>query len=348
VLVVSDDGHEGQRLQPLPGSDAAPLGGSALALRNVRHEYALTNTPIELSPDGTLLAFERGGRPFVRHLSSGVEVPLVRGRIRDVDCRFVGFAPDSRRIAYTLGASMQMEGPPSILPVPAGVYVATVQVQGPPEGVRSPAPVLRVVSNSRLPGARTDDSVSFWSDDGAALIGRARVSDYVEALVRRPVDGGRAITLHSVRANLGMLQLHTRGGLAVFQYTALNRYNRPTTTSLATLPIVPGSAPAQPRTLVPLRHNNAGPELSPDGTLVAYTDLDAERALHLYVVPVDGSAAPRALHACRFTCDARWESPTTLLLVTHEGALRRLRIDGGAPETLVADGAVTVLVGGGP
>ena len=334
VLVVSSDGHDGQRLQPLPGSDATPLGGSALALRGIRHEYALTNTTVELSPDGTLLAFERGGRPFVRHLPSGVEIPLVRGRIRDVDCRFVGFAPDSRRIAYTLNASQQMEGPPSIFPVPAGVYVATLRLQGPPEGARSPAPVLSVVSNTRLPGARTDDSVSFWSDDGAALLGRARSSDYVEALVRRPVDGGRATTLQSVRAYLGMIQLHARGGLAVFQYTALTPNNRPASTSLAALPIAPGTAPTQPRTLVPLR-------------LVAYTDLDAQRAMHLYVVPVDGSGAPRALHDCRFTCDARWESPTTLLLA-NGGALLRLRVDGGAAETLVPDGVDAVLVGGGP
>ncbi len=345
MLVVRADGPDRQRLQPLPAPDATPLGGSALELRGVGHEYPLTNTTVELSPDGTLLAFERGGRPFVRHLASGVEVPVVRGRIRDVDCRFVGFSPDSRRLAYTLAATQSMEGPPSIFPVPAGVYVATLQV--PPEGARSPAPVLRVVSNSRLPGARTDDSVSFWSDDGRALLGRHRTSELVEELVRRPVDGGPATTLQTVRAFLGMTQLHTRGDRAVFQYSPPVISNRPNPTSLVTLPIAPGTAPTPPRTLTSLRHNNAGPELSPDGTLVAYTDLDAERAMHLYVIPVDGSAAPRALHACRFTCDARWESPSTLLLVSGESLLR-LRVDGGAAETLVPDGVVTVLVGGGP
>lgn len=347
VLVVTTDGPERQRLRPLPAPDATPLGGGALELHGVAHEYALTNTTIELSPDGTLLAFERGGRPFVRHLPSGVEVAVVRGRIRDVDCRFVGFSPDSRRLAYTLGATQSMEGPPSIFPVPAGVYVATLRLQGPPEGASSPVPVLRVVSNVRLPGARTDDSVSFWSDDGAALLGRHHTSEFVEELIRRPVDGGPATTLQTVRAFLGMIQLHTRGDRAVFQYSAPIISNRRNPASLVTLPIAPGTAPTQPRTLAPLGHHNAGPELSPDGTLVAYTDVDAQGAMHLYVIPYDGSAAPRALHDCRFSCDLRWESPSTLLLVSGESLLR-LRVDGGAAETLVPDGVVTVLVGGGP
>lgn len=345
VLVVTTDAQgNSQPLQPLPAPDAAPLGGAPLALRNFRHEYALTNASAELSPDGTLLAFERAGRPFVRHLPSGVELALVRGRSRDVDYRFVGFAPDSRRLAYTLSASQTMEGPPSIFPIPAGVYVATLQVQEPSPGARAPRPSLRVLRNTRLQG--TDENVSFWSDDGAALLGRTHITEYTEALRRTPVDGGAPTTLHTVRAQLGMIQLHTRGDRAVFQYTALNPYNRPTTTSLATLPLAPGAAPAAPRVLVPLRHNNTGPELSPDGTLVAYTDLDPDRAMHLFVVPFDGSSPPRALHPCRFTCDARWESPSTLLLV-HGESLVRVRVEGGAPETLVPQGVETVLVGGG-
>lgn len=345
TLVVTTDEQGNQRLLPLPAPDAAPLGGAPLALRGLDHAYALTNTAAELSPDGALLAFERGGRPFIRHLPSGVELALVRGRIRDVDCRFVGFAPDSRRLAYTLSETQRMEGPPSIFPIPAGVYVATVQVQAPAPGARSPLPTLRVVRNARLPG--TDENVSFWSDDGAALLGRARVNDYTEALRRTPVDGGPVTTLHTVRSHLGMIQLHARGDRAVFQYRALDAHNRPTTTSLATLPLAPGAAPAQPRTLVPIRHNNAGPELSPDGALVAYTDRGPDNALQLFVVPIDGASAPRALHPCRFTCDARWESPTSLLLV-HGESLLRLRLDGGAPETLVPRGVVTMLVGGGP
>lgn len=346
VLVVTTDAQgNGQQLQRLPAPDAAPLGGRPLALRGVDHAYALINTTAELSPDGTLLAFERGGRPFIRHLPSGVELALVRGRIRDVDCRFVGFAPDSRRLAYTLSETQTMEGPPSIFPIPAGVYVATVQVQEPAPGARSPRPTLRVVRNTRLQG--TDENVSFWSDDGAALLGRAQGTQYTEALRRTPVDGGPATTLHTVRSHLGMIQLHTRGDRAVFQYRALDAHNRPTTTSLATLPLTPGAAPAEPRALAPIRHNNTGPELSPDGSLVAYTDRGPDNALHLFVVPFDGSSAPRALHPCRFNCDARWESPTSLLLV-HGGSLLRLRLDGGAPETLVPRGVVTVLVGGGP
>ena len=345
VLVVTA-GAPGNRqsLRPLPAPDARPLGGRPLTLRGVDHAYALINTPAELSPDGTLLAFERGGRPYVRHLPSGVELALVRGRMRDVECRFVGFAPDSRRIAYSLSASQAMEGPPSIFPVPEGVYVATLDVQEPAPGARARLPTLRVTQSTRLQG--TDENVSFWSADGAALLGREHQAQYREALRRTPVDGGPAAVLRAVRSQFGFLQLHTRGDRAVYQHAALNAQDRPTATTLAAFSLAPEGASSEPRTLVQVRHNNSGPELSPDGALVSYTDRGPDGGLQLFVVPFDGSAAPRALHPCRGTCDVRWESPSSLLLV-HNRALLRLRLDGSAPETLVPQDVVTVLVGGG-
>jgi len=346
VLVVGTETRTGQRVFPLPAPDAPTLGGRPLTLRGYSHEYALVNTTATLSPDGTLLAFLRDDRPFVRHLPSGVEVALVTGRMREVDVRFVGFAADSRRLAYTLSTRPSMEGPPSIFPLPEGAYVATLVLQGPPEGVRAPVPVLRVASNTRLAGSGGDNTLSFWSDDGTALLGRAPAAQYVETLRRTPVDGSAATTLHTVRAYLGMIQLHTRGDRAVFQWTALDAQNRPGATTLATLPLTPGTTPTQPRVLVPLRAQNAGPELSPDGTRVAYTDLGPDRAAQLFVVPVDGSAPPRALHPCATTCNFRWESPSTLLLV-HREALVRVPVAGGAPETLVPQGVRGLLVGGG-
>lgn len=301
--MVGTEGRAGQPVTPLPSPDAPPLGGRALTVRGVGHDYALINTAAELSPDGTLLAFLRADRPFVRHLPSGVEAPLFTGRMRDVHVRFVGFAPDSRRSAYTVSERQTMEGPPSIFPIPAGAWVATVSLQGPPEGVRSTAPVLRVASNTRLERAGADDTLSFWSADGTALLGRAHEAQYVETLRRTPVDGGAPTALHSVRAYLGMIQLHPRGDRAVFQYTPLDARNRPGQTSLATLPLSPSATPVAPRVLVPLRSSNAGPELSPDASQVAYTDLDAGGAAQLYVVSAEGGAAPRALHPCRTRCD---------------------------------------------
>jgi hypothetical protein len=346
ALVVGADGRAGQPVTPLPAPDAPTPGGRALTVRGVGHDYALINTAAELSPDGTLLAFLRADRPFVRHLPSGVETSLFSGRMRDVDVRFVGFAPDSRRLAYTVNARQTMEGPPSIFPIPAGAWVATVSLQGPPEGVRSPVPVLRVASNTRLERAGADDTLSFWSADGTALLGRAHEAQYVETLRRTPVDGGAPTALHSVRAYLGMIQLHTRGDRAVFQYTPLDVRNRPGQTALATLPLSPAASPVAPRVIVPVRSGNAGPELSPDASQVAYTDLDAGGAAQLFVVPVEGGAAPRALHPCRTRCDFRWESDATLLLV-HGEALVRVSTTGAAPQTVVPRGVRTVLVGGG-
>lgn len=96
---------------------------------------------------------------------------------------------------------------------------------------------------------------------------------------------------------------------------------------------------------MPVRSGNAGPELSPDASQVAYTDLDAGGAAQLFVVPVEG-AAPRALHPCRTRCDFRWESDTTLSLV-HGEALVRVSTTGAAPQTVVPRGVRTALVGGG-
>jgi hypothetical protein len=161
--------------------------------------------------------------------------------MRDVDVRFVGFAPDSRRLAYTVSERQTMEGPPSIFPIPAGAWVATVSLQGPPEGVRSPVPVLRVASNTRLERAGADDTLSFWSADGTALLGRAHEAQYVETPAAHPPstaappDGaslGPRVPRHDPAS-------HPRRPRGVSVHAPSTRATRPGQTALATLPLTP-------------------------------------------------------------------------------------------------------------
>lgn len=279
----------------------------------------LDNSTPALSPDGTRLAFRRRALPFVRDLASGVETQLFHGRTTDLDLRFVGWSPDSARLAYSVRERSTEAGPSGPLPVPAGFYVWT--------GPRT-APV-------RFADIDPSAEIDQWNDT-VSVLSQAFISQDHYELRRVPTDGSRASVLSTAllpygysqfnRAMTVMIYMHSEAGAT---YPAMRRLDG---TGLHRV------GPTAPFGEI------QWPMLSPD--LTHYAVLRSHAAtFDVRVGDPHAATDPIVVYVCHAECRYAWETPDRLL-VLDQGSVIRVPLQ-GTPVVIVRNNATALVVAGG-